>query len=409
MHVRPIRELEDLAPLADAMNVLAGDVPFRRYEWLANWWRHFGPGICGPSGATGELLVLAVHDQNGTLVGLAPWYVSRSLAHGRAIRFLGSGVVCSDYLTLLSRAGRESDVAAAVANWLSARTDLWDLIELSGVDAKDLAVPELGWRLEAAGHQLHQYPGPNCWRVSMPGTWEDFLATLASSKRQRARRLQRRLLESGRAKIRVIDDVALWDKGFGIFQLLHQKRRTSIGDPGCFATPEFGRFLNDAGRELLRAGHAVMLILEIDGQPAAAEYNLLGGGIVYFYQAGIDPDQLDHQPGHVLTAARIERVIQRGYTAVDFLQGDEPYKAQWGAEPRALLTLRIVRRRTAAQIRHQAWVMGRGARRLARQGFTAAEQLNRKLKKLREDVVARARPGSTSSAVAVPKHESPEK
>ena len=98
-----------------------------------------------------------------------------------------------------------------------------------------------------------------------------------------------------------------------------------------------------------------------------AEYNLLGGGVVYFYQAGIDPDQLAEQPGHVLTAARMERVIQRGYQAVDFLRGDEPYKAHLGAEPRALMSLRIVRRLPAAQLRHQMWQLNRDARRLARQ------------------------------------------
>ena len=400
MHVRPIRELEDLAPLAEAMNSLAGDVPFRRYEWLANWWRHFGPGICGRSpDESNGLLALAVHDNDGSLVGLAPWYVTQSLAHGRAIRFLGSGIVCSDYLTLLASPGRETDVAGALANWLAARTDLWDVIELEGVDAEDVAVPELGQRLSASGFGLHEFAGPNCWRVPLPKSWEDFLATLAASKRQRARRLQRRLLESGRATIRVIDDVEQWNQGFSIFHDLHQKRRTSIGDPGVFATPEFGRFLNDAGRELLRAGHAVMLILEIEGQPAAAEYNLLGGGIVYFYQAGIDPAQLAEQPGHLLTAARIERVIRRGYKAVDFLQGDEPYKAQWGAVPRQLKTWRIVGRGPAAQLRHQAWMLSRSARRLAKEGVTAAEQFGRKTKKLREQWFTRVR-GTPTPPVA---------
>ncbi|MCE9555088.1 MAG: GNAT family N-acetyltransferase [Planctomycetes bacterium] len=132
--------------------------------------------------------------------------------------------------------------------------------------------------------------------------------------------------------------------------------------------------------------------------------NLLGGGIVYFYQAGIDPDQLAEQPGHVLTAARIERVIQRGYSAVDFLRGDEPYKAQWGAQPRSLMTLRIVRRRPVAQLRHQAWILGCGARRLARQGITSAEQFSRKWKKLRDDVVARARHRTTPSDSTAPKN-----
>jgi len=406
MHIRPIRNLEDWAPLATAMNALTADVPFRRYEWLSSWWRHFGPGICCGSARdstpNGELLVLAVHDNDGALVGLAPWYVSHTLADGRAIRFLGSGVVCSDYLSVLARSGRETDVAWALADWLSARSDLWDLIELSGVDARDVTVPELGRRLEGTSNGLHCFTGPNCWRAELPKTWEAYLATLAASKRQRARRLQRRLLDTGRASVRVIDDAAQWDEGFGIFQQLHQKRRTSIGEPGCFATPEFGRFLNDAGRELLRAGHAVMLVLEIDGAAAAAEYNLLGGDIAYFYQAGIDPDQLAEQPGHVLTAARIEHVIQRGYHAIDFLRGDEPYKAQWGAKPRPLTTIRIVRRRAAAQLRHQAWVWERQARRLARKSLSAAEQWGRKVQEVGSELVERARRRATNPA-AVPR------
>jgi len=410
VHIRPIRNLEDWAPLADAMNALCGGVPFRRYEWLAAWWRHFGPGICrgraNEATPAGELLVLAVHDSDGSLVGLAPWYLSRTLADGRAIRFLGSGIVCSDYLSLLAREGRETDVAWAVADWLAARTDLWDLIELSGVDAQDIAVPELGRRLTGAGNETHFFSGPNCWRAELPRTWDAYLATLVASKRQRARRLQRRLLDTGRAAIRVIDDVARWDEGFAVFQQLHQKRRTSIGDPGCFATPEFGRFLNEAGRELLRSEHAVMLVLEIDGAPAAAEYNLLGGGIAYFYQAGIDPDRLADQPGHMLTAARIERIIYRGYRALDFLRGDEPYKAQWGAKARPLMTMRVVRRRPAARLRHQVWVWERHARRLARQSVSAAEQWGRKMQEIGSELAGRARRRTTYST-AVPKTEHP--
>jgi CelD/BcsL family acetyltransferase involved in cellulose biosynthesis len=402
MHIRPIRSLEEWTPLKSAMNALSGDVPFRRYEWLAAWWRHFGPGICGGnargSNPAGELLVLAVHDSDGALVGMAPWYISRSLADGRAIRFLGSGIVCSDYLTLLARDGQEADVAWAVADWLAARTDLWDLIELSGVDAQDIAVPELGRRLQGAGNQTHFFHGPNCWRAELPKTWDGFLGRLAASKRQRARRLQRRLLDTGRASIRAIDNMAGWDEGFAIFHQLHQKRRTSIGDPGCFATPEFGRFLNEAGRDLLQSGHAVMLVLEIDGTPAAAEYNLLGGGIAYFYQAGIDPDRLADQPGHMLTAARIERIIQRGYRALDFLRGDEPYKSQWGAKPRPLMTMRVVRRRPAARLRHQVWVWEQQARRLARRSLSAAEQLGRKVQEVGTELAGRAQRRATPQA-----------
>jgi CelD/BcsL family acetyltransferase involved in cellulose biosynthesis len=217
------------------------------------------------------------------------------------------------------------------------------------------------------------------------------LATLGHSKRQLARKFLRQLGESARISVRVIDDVSRWNEGFDAFHQLHQKRRTSVGDAGCFATAEFGRFLNDAGRSLLGAGRAVMLILDIEGQPAAAEYNLLGTNTVYFYQAGIDPDFLAHQPGHMLTVARIERVIRRGYRAVDFLRGDEPYKAHWRAQPRPQMNLRIVRRQVAAQLRHQAWKLQQGARKLARTGLDAVEQFGRKMQSLGGNWISRNR------------------
>ncbi|MCE9548591.1 MAG: GNAT family N-acetyltransferase [Planctomycetia bacterium] len=405
MHVTWIDSHAALVALAEEWKALDGDVPFRRLPWLVAWWRHFGlpdgsttdggswevrspDGILPaslqperkPLRPSRQLLTLAVRDADGTLLGVAPWYLSRSLAHGRAIRFLASGVVCSDYLTILSRAGREADVAGALADWLVAESDRWDLIDLDGVDAEDTIVRELGNRLAAAGHRVHLSPGPNCWRAELPSTWEEYLAGMAASKRQRARRLHRRLIESGRASIRSIDDVSQWDSGFRTFCRLHQLRRESLGERGCFARPEFGRFLDVAGRQMLATGHVGMLILEIDGRPAAVEFNLLSAETVYYYQGGVDPALLSEQPGHLLTALRIERAIASGHRAVDFLRGDEPYKAHWEAKPRPLIGVRIVRRRPAAQLRHGVWLAQREARRLVRRGLDAAGKVSRKIR-----------------------------
>ena len=85
---------DDLDALAAPWNAIAGEIPFR---------------------------------------SLAPWYLHRSRVWGQVVRFLGSGLVYSDYLTLLADSSQEREVATAVADWLTAEQHRWDSIELNRV------------------------------------------------------------------------------------------------------------------------------------------------------------------------------------------------------------------------------------------------------------------------------------
>ena len=92
---------------------------------------------------------------------------------------------------------------------------------------------------------------------------------------------------------------------------LHQRRRQALGEPGCFASPRFLGFFRDVVPELLRRGQVQLYWLELDGKPAAAEYHLAGGGVLYVYQAGVDPDLLAHQPGKLINLMILRRAIER--------------------------------------------------------------------------------------------------
>ena len=110
--------------------------------------------------------------------------------------------------------------------------------------------------------------------------------------------------------------------------------------------------------ELLRNGQLRLHWLELDGVPVAAEYHLAGGGVVYAYQAGVNPDALAHSPGRLGHMITIRRAIEQGYRAFDFLRGDEPYKAHWRARPQRGLELRVVPGRVAARLRYGIWLTG---------------------------------------------------
>lgn len=389
MHVRRIASAAEFASLGPAWNALARDIPFRGWEWLHAWWRHYGAGR--------ELFLLGV-EEGGRLAGIAPWYLEQSPARGRVLRMLGSGDVCSDYLSVLTTPPYEEAVTAAVAQWLTVADDprsdggnAWDLLELSGVESTDSVVAQLVAHLSEEGCVVHRRPGPNCWRIELPATWDKYVAGLSRSHRRQVRRSERTLAAPGHAVLSTSDDEALLRRGFEILVDLHQRRRQSLGEPGCFACPRFAGFLREMSESLIGCDYRAhdadpacgagfdpersaepggarpaqrSLVrprveihwLEIDGRPAAAELQLVAGGIAFAYQAGIEPDLLDKEPGRLMNVALLKRSIEQGLTGFDFLRGDEPYKAHWRAEPHACLELRIVPRRTAAQLRHGAWL-----------------------------------------------------
>ncbi len=107
---------------------------------------------------------------------------------------------------------------------------------------------------------------------------------------------------------------------------------------------------------MLDRGQLRMVWTELAGRPIAAEYDFTGGSAVYYYQTGIEPTAQAVSPGWLGMIGSLKLAIEQGYRRFDFLRGDEPYKASWGAAPEALREIRIVGRRPAAQLRHAMWL-----------------------------------------------------
>ena len=171
-----VRDEVSLRALARAWNALAGDIPFRRWEWSEKWWRHYRD-------PHSRLMVLSVSDERGEIVGIAPWYVTRSLRQGRLVRFLASGEVCSDYLTILAEPDLADAVATRLADWLAAEgAGSWDLLDLEGVEQDDRAIASLGARFAEHNHWVDRQAELSCWRSELPDDWQKFMATLSNKR-----------------------------------------------------------------------------------------------------------------------------------------------------------------------------------------------------------------------------------
>jgi len=370
-----------LAELADDWNALAGRDPLRRHEWLATWWRYFGQGK--------RLLALEVRDAAGQLVGLAPWYLTRSFLAGWTVRRMGDEVACSDHPEILAAPEWRDAVIDTIADFLLAqrrnlagtspangRTDCdstgapsqnprwpgWSDLVFDCVLDEEPTITRLCDRLSIAGCAIDRLPQPNVWRLPLPADWDTYLAQLSKSHRKQLRRFQSRLFDTGRARLYTVTRADQLPTAWTIFVDLHQRRRRSLGEPGLFTDKRFAAWLRAVAERLLPRDMLRLSWLTLDGQSVAAEFQIAGEGVRYAYQAGIEPEALEQEPGRLITLATLRAAQEEGAAVFDFLRGDEPYKPHWRAEPHAAHTLRITAPRVWPRLRRRAWRWGNAAK-----------------------------------------------
>jgi CelD/BcsL family acetyltransferase involved in cellulose biosynthesis len=371
--IRVHNSLAELAPYREAWSRLAGDCAFRTWTWLSTWWRHYGGD--GDAATPAEhrrqrqLYVVLVFDaasddlcQPENLAGILPCYTALSVAQGCVVRLLGDGEVCSDHLGLLVDATQAEAVADALARDL-ADQEWWDLLDFPAIDDVDGPTSRMFAALAERRCDVVRYADAPTWAIELPATWDEFLALQSKSHRKQLRQAERRVLDTNEAVWHPVRGAAELDGTWDKLIDLHQRRRRSLNEPGCFASPVWAAFHRDVAPRLLAEGRLRLSWLELNGRPAAAEYHLAGAATTFAYQGGVDPDRLADEPGRLSTIRAIQQAIAEGHSQFDFLRGDEPYKPHWRAVSHATWRYQATAPRVLPKLRRRTWA---GARRVGR-------------------------------------------
>lgn len=356
MLLETIPSLSALRSLEPEWRALALPSPMQSPEWLLSWWEAYGEADPACS-----LAVLAVRDDAGLLVGLAPFYVRQRALAGPTLRLLGDGRASTDHHTILCRTSEhEPAVVTAVAEWLAESAgDLWRRVRLEALDADDRAMNHLERLLGEAGldteriDDLGSFPAQMAAHDNEP-TWDNYLATLSKNRRKRLRKWGREVIGSGQAVVRIAQSEAQRRELWPLLVKLHRDRREAMGCEGVFDEPQFDRFHQLASERLFAHGQVYLAVLELDGEPAAIEYALRDDHAIYAYQGGIAPWALERDAGHISLMALAQNALESGRTRLDLLRGDEPYKLSWGAERRPATTLHVRPRDAAGRLERVA-------------------------------------------------------
>lgn len=351
--------------LRDDWNRLAGDDPLNSWEWSRAWWHEFRRG--------GRLAIAVVRD--GDLVlAIAPFYTVRRRVQGHVLQFLGSGKACTDYRRILlgptddpNWIKRVVDLLIDEAAWRKAGVGPIDLWELEGIDIEEPTMQLLVAGLNEKGYSISRDVLESTWVAALPRTWDAFVAATHRTIRRKIHKAKRRA-DDPEIAFHAASEPAAIAAIWGEFVRLHQCRfQDKVVGGGVFTDPTFERFLRHAVERLAAQGKVRLLWCTYQGVPISIQMHLLGSDTANMYQSGFDPAFAHLEPGHLLYSFTVEHLIDGGFTKLDFLRGDESYKADWNGKPTPLARVRCVSPRVAARLRNGLFFAARALKRMWRE------------------------------------------
>lgn len=314
--IEDTRRLEELRPEWHEL-ALGNANPMALPAWMLGWLRHLAPADVKPR-------VVAVRER-GRLVALAPMYVEARKPGRVDCRLLSAPDVPG--VSLLALPGREWDSAEAIAQALASASPRADMIALEGAPVASHWPQALahGWPGKVAPRPV-QYLVQNSPVLSLAGgSFDAWLKGKNSSYRAEIRRRRRRFAEAG-GSTRVTTHGTLRED-IASFLRLHKDRWEGRGESSIVAVEDqLGLLLLDVAAELLDDGQFRMTMLEIAGQPVAAQLATAAGGAVMFLNGGWDERYSKLSPSVLCKLAMLEDAFARGDRRVNLGPGDQSNK-----------------------------------------------------------------------------------
>jgi CelD/BcsL family acetyltransferase involved in cellulose biosynthesis len=311
-----------------AFEARADRTVFQSYDWLAKWQRHIGAGKrVAPAIVSGR-------DAAGELLFIFPFGIER---HGpiRCLTWLASGLCDYNAPLLAEHFPAHCDAMRFRSLWRDVvallRTQSryrFDVVDLQKMPERIGGQPNPFLNLPVLANPSHAY-------VANLGTdWDTFFASKRSaSTRKRERRQFKHLAEHG--EVRFVDVEDRSDVERTLAGLIGQKTRAlaRMGAENMFARPGYPEFYRDVAtdpslRDVIHVGR-----LDVGSEIGAANLGLQFRGCYYLVLSSYSDGVFNRfGPGRAHLQELLQRAIAKGFRALDFTIGDEPYKRDWADE-----------------------------------------------------------------------------
>ena len=225
---------------------------------------------------------------------------------------------------LLARdSGNADKVVKMLVSELTSRKPHWDVLNIRPVDLSLPGVQSLHLALGASGLKTQTYFCFGNWYLNVNGrSYAEYFKDLPNVIKKNVPYYRRRLEKTALVRVQVCTTLEHLESAVGDYETIYN---SSWRNPEGY--PNFIRsFIRTAAEEgWLRLG-----ILYVDDGPAAAQLWIVHGQVASIYKICYAEKFGKFSVGSVLTAYMLEHVLDRDKVSeVDYLTGDDSYKANW--------------------------------------------------------------------------------
>ncbi len=362
-HAYEVSELdgvEAFAAIAGEWNALQGHsqspLPFLRYEWLENWWRHFGAGR--------RLAILSVRREGRLVLGLplleewggrwgVPFVTLRSLTNDHSFQF--------DMLA----AGEDPAAVRALWNYLRRRPRQWHLLRLEEVARDEAVVRSLVDEIRRDGFPTGLWNSYESPFLPLEGDWDAFQNELKAKFRSNLRNRTKRIRALGPVTHEMLDGDAVTDE---VLQRCFEiERRGWKGTQGsaiaCDST--LVSFYTGWCRIASRLGWLRVSVLRVGDSWAAFDISLRIADQLYCLKISYDPEYAPYSAGQLLNSEILSWCFAEGVKQYHFLGPLTEAKKDWQPCVRPHAWLFAYNRGPVAGAAHlYKFVLREGAKRL---------------------------------------------
>ena len=315
--------LNSKATWDDALRRSWDNHDFLTWEWLSEWWKHFGDQR--------EFHLVTVTD-GGRILAAAPLMSSiyKMLAMKlRKIEFIATPA--SDYHTFLLTE-KNPKHARMMIEYAFHEIPGWDYIELGEVPENSETAKILATLDRRLGFKCRIQNA--CPYLPLPKRFEDFSENLSKHFRHNLGRYERKLRKEHLVNFKICSKAAEISDYMGIFFDLHRKRWQSKKKPGALAARKTRDFHLGVAESFAEKGWLTLSSLALEDVPVASIYGFDYQQKLYFYLSGFDPAYSKYNVGDLQQLFLIKHCIGNGLKEFDFMRGDEPYKERWNTTVR---------------------------------------------------------------------------
>jgi Acetyltransferase (GNAT) domain len=219
-------------------------------------------------------------------------------------------------------------VAGMFAHEIHSRKGVWDVLNVRPVDLSSPAIRHFRFALEDLGIRTQPYFCFGNWYLNVGGrSYAEYFKGLPSVVRKNVPYHKRRLERFARSKILTYEGTDHLESCIRDYEAVYNSSwRNAEGYPN---------FIRGLIRIAAENGWLRLGVLYVDDEPAAAQLWIVHAGVASIYKIGYAEKFAKWSVGSILTAHLLEYVLDVDQVKeVDYLTGDDAYKANWMSDRR---------------------------------------------------------------------------